>query len=122
MSQVLILALIILVVLGVAAVVAGRAAARGRNPWIALTLAWLAATLPAFVVRSEFTSRSALSALSLLAPLGVTILATHMEVRRGCSLRRAGSVAVLLGLTVAAATPFLTAQMAHLLRAATDFF
>jgi hypothetical protein len=51
----------------------------------------------------------------LLAPLGVTALTTDAEVRRGCSLRRAGSVAVLVGVIAGVATPFLLSYLLRLL-------
>jgi hypothetical protein len=121
MLQLLTLALTLVVVLSVAAVAAGQAAARGRQPWIPLTVVWLATGLPQYLVRPELTGPSVVAAVWLLAPLGVTVLATDLEVRRGCSLRRAGGVAVLLGASVAAATPFLISHISRLLCAATDY-
>ena len=120
MLQLLALALALVLALGVAAVVTGRAAVRGRQPWLPLVVVWLGVALPQYVVRPELTTDSVVTALMLLAPLGVTALATDLEVRRGCSLRRAGSLAVLLGMTVAAATPFLVLSLSRLLCAATD--
>jgi hypothetical protein len=120
MLQLLVLALALTLVLGVTAVAAGRAAARGRQPWLPLAVVWLGVALLHYVVRPELTGRTAASALAALAPLGVTALATDLEVRRGCSLRRAGSVAILLGLIVAAVTPFFVLSLSRLLCAATD--
>lgn len=120
MLEALALAFAFVLALGVAAVAAGQAAARGRQPWLPLVVVWLGIALPQYLLRSELTGRFVVAALSLLAPLGVTVLATEFEVRRGCSLQRAGSVAVILGVTVAAATPLLVSYISRVLCAATE--
>jgi hypothetical protein len=120
MNQLLVLALAVVLAIGVTAVAAGRAAARGRRPWLPLAAVWVAVALPPYAIHPEFTARSLVSVVLPLVPLGVTALASEMEVRRGCSLRRAGSVAVGLGVVVAVVTPFLVLSFSRLLCAATD--
>ncbi len=111
----LVLSIALVLALGATAVAVGRATRRGRRPWLPLAVVWLGIALPQYVVRPEITTRSVVAALVLLAPLGVTALATDAEVRRGCSLRRASSVAVLLGVIAGAATPFLLSYLSRLL-------
>ena len=120
MSDILVIVAAVALALGVTAVAVGRWAARGRRPWLPLLLVWLGLASPFYVARPELTLPSVGSALMLLAPLGVTALATSLEVGRGCSLRRAGSVAVILGLLVAAAAPFLISSSMRLLCAASE--
>jgi hypothetical protein len=87
------------------AVLVGRATERGRRPWLPLASVWGVVVLGLFLVLDR-SSLSVASALLLLAPLGVTALAVNMEVQRGCSLRWAVGVGVVLGVAVAAAIPF----------------
>ena len=117
-GSLIVLLLALVLALGATAVAVGRATPRGRRPWLPLAVGWLGVALPQYVVRPEITIRSVAATLLLLAPLGVTALAADAEVRRGCSLWRASSVAVLLGVTVGVATPFLLSYLLRLLCAA----
>ena len=96
------------------AVGAGRAAARGNRPWLPLAASWLGVTLTQYAANPAATIWPDVN-LALLAPLGVAALAAEAEVRRGCSLWRAGSLAVVLGAAVAAVTPFLIALLSMIL-------
>jgi hypothetical protein len=96
------------------AVGAGRAATRGTRPWIPLAASWLGVALTQYLANPAARIRPA-AALALLAPLGVAALAAEAEVRRGCSLWWAGSLAVILGAAVTAATPFLIAGLSMIL-------
>ncbi len=118
----LVLVLALVLILGATAFAVGRAALGGRRPWLPLAVVWLCVSLPQYVVHSEITTRSVAAGLLLLAPLGVTALAVDAEVRRGCSLRRAGSVAVLLGVTAGVATPFILSGLLRLIYGAAGDF
>jgi hypothetical protein len=118
MPQLLALLVVAALVLSVTAIAAGRAAERGHQPWLPLLIIWLGLIVSLYAARPGLAVRSAAPALAALAPLGVTALAANLEVARGWSLRRAGSIAVLLGLAVAAAAPFLVSFVTWLLCAA----
>jgi hypothetical protein len=107
MLNILIWSLALLPGLIAVAVVAGRAAARGQRPWLPLTGIWLAVALGQYFAVLKRPAHPVAPALVLLAPLGVAALVVELEVQRGCSVRRAASVAVLLGVAVAVVTPFL---------------
>jgi hypothetical protein len=93
--------------LGAVAIGAGQAAAQGRRPWVPLAVVWLAVAGAQYFALLKPPAHPAPAVLALLAPLGVAALAVEMEVQRGCSLWRAGSVGVLLGLSVAGGMPLL---------------
>jgi hypothetical protein len=112
-SPFLLWALFVLAGLVDVAVGAGRAATRGTRPWLPLAVGWLGVTLSQCLAIPAATIRPAV-ALALLAPLGVAALAAEAEVQRGCSLRWAAGLAVILGAAVAAATPFLIAGLSML--------
>jgi hypothetical protein len=82
------------------AVAAGKAALRGQRPWVSLAIIWLGVALPQDALARQAPWHSLASALVLLAPLGVAALAAELEVQRGCSVWRAGS----LGVVIASAT------------------
>ena len=110
--QLLIWPFALLPALSAVAVATGRAAARGQRPWRTLAGIWLAVALAQYLLAQQFArpvrpAHLLSGTLVLLVPLGVAALVVEMEVQRGCSLRQAGSVAVLLGVAVAAALPFL---------------
>jgi hypothetical protein len=68
---------------------------------------WVAVVLGQYLARVGPRSFPLTAAVFVLAPLGVVALAVEMEVKRGCSLWQAGSVAVALGVAIAVALPFL---------------
>ena len=100
------------------AIGAGQAAARGQRPWVPLAVTWLGLAVSLHLVQLDSLSHFASTALTLLAPLAVAALVSETEVQRGCSVWRAGGLAVPLGLIVAAAAlfllPVLTRLAAHL--------
>ena len=118
MSSYFLYALLILAGLGAVAGAVCRAGARGHRPWLPLAIIWLAVAVTPYVIGSARTIRPA-EPLMLLAPLGVAALVADAEVRRGCSLWWAGSLAVVLGAAVAAVTPFLVAYLSLMLECVT---
>ena len=105
--QLLVWSLALVPALTAVAVAAGHAASRGQRPWLPLAGIWVAVVLAQYLARVGPRSFPLGAAVFVLAPLGVVALAVEMEVKRGCSLWQAGSVAVALGIAAAVTLPFL---------------
>lgn len=103
--------IVLLIGLGALAAIAGRATVRGRGisfpaagTWFGLAVAQQLALGPPLLV-------SVLYATALLLPVALTALIAKAEVRRGHTLWRAVSVALILGGTVGALMPLLIAYL-----------
>jgi hypothetical protein len=69
-------------------------------------------------VRPQPPAQAELYAIALLLPVALTALVPRAEVRRGHTLWRAGSVAFMVGGTVAALIPLLVVYVSVLLACA----
>ena len=97
---------------GALAVIAGRAAARGRGIWVPAAAVWLGLTVTQYVtIGPQPRAEAALYAATLLLPVAVAALVARAEVQRGHTLWRAGSVAFMLGAAVGALMPLLVVYM-----------